>query len=74
MVNIDYHLEPGRTLRPHRQFEKHDPVISIVTPSWNPSDKIFQLANCILNQTYPYLNLKRNPQLSIWPYSFLLPL
>ena len=54
MVNIDYHLEPGRTLRPHRQFEKHDPVISIVTPSWNSSDKIFQLANCILNQTYPY--------------------
>ena len=54
MVNIDYHLEPGRTLRPQRQFEKHDPVISIVTPSWNSSDKIFQLANCILNQTYPY--------------------
>ena len=54
MVNIDYHLEPGRTLRPHRQFEKHNPVISIVTPSWNSSDKIFQLANCILNQTYPY--------------------
>ena len=54
MANIDYRLEPGRTLRPYRQFEKHDPVISIITPSWNPSDKIFQLANCILNQTYPY--------------------
>lgn len=54
MANIDYRLEPGRTLRPQRKFEKHDPVISIVTPSWNPSDKIFQLANCILNQTYPY--------------------
>lgn len=54
MANIDYRLEPGRTLRPQRQFEKHDPVISIITPSWNPSDKIFQLANCILNQTYPY--------------------
>lgn len=54
MANIDYRLEPGRTLRPSRKFEKHDPVISIVTPAWNPSDKIFQLANCILNQTYPY--------------------
>lgn len=54
MTNIDYRLEPGRTLRPSRKFEKHDPVISIVTPAWNPSDKIFQLANCILNQTYPY--------------------
>lgn len=54
MANIDYRLEPGRTLRPQRKFEKHDPVISIITPSWNPSDKIFQLANCILSQTYPY--------------------
>ena len=54
MANIDYSLEPGRTLKPQRPFEKHEPMISVITPSWNPSDKIFQLANCILNQTYPY--------------------
>ena len=54
MANIDYSLEPGRTLKPQRPFEKHEPMISVITPSWNPSDKIIQLANCILNQTYPY--------------------
>ncbi len=54
MVSIDYTLEPGRTLKEKRNYIKHKPVISIITPAWNSSDKIFQLANCILNQTYPY--------------------
>ncbi|MBS7021191.1 MAG: glycosyltransferase, partial [Firmicutes bacterium] len=54
MINIDYTLEPGRTLEEKRAVEKHKPVIAIITPAWNPSDKIFQLANCVLNQTYPY--------------------
>ncbi len=53
-MNIDYTLEPGRVLNKKREYNKHKPVISIVTPAWNSSDKIFQLANCILNQTYPY--------------------
>lgn len=54
MVNIDYTLEPGRYLEKKKDYEKHKAVISIITPAWNSSDKIFQLANCILNQTYPY--------------------
>lgn len=54
MIHFDYKLEPGRKLEKGRVALNHKKVISIVTPAWNPSDKIFTLANCILNQTYPY--------------------
>ena len=51
---IDYKLEYGKTRNNVREYEDYKIVISIVTPAWNSTDKIFQLANCILNQTYPY--------------------
>ncbi len=54
MSNFDYTLEPGRKRENCRAVSKHEAVISIITPAWNPNSKIFQLANCILNQTYPY--------------------
>ncbi len=51
--NFYYDLEPGRT-RLEREYEGNDVVISIVTPTYNSSELIFQTMNCILNQTYPY--------------------
>lgn len=53
MIQFDYKLEPGQKLENNRNVAHYETVISIVTAAWNPSDKILQLANCILNQTYP---------------------
>lgn len=51
---FDYKLEPGRSLVNNREYKNYKKVISIITPAWNPSEYIFQTANSILNQTYPY--------------------
>lgn len=54
MIHFDYTLQPGKTRENIRVAADHKTVISVITPAWNPSDKIFNVANCILNQTYPY--------------------
>lgn len=51
--NFDFSLRPGRKLDV-REYKDYKKVISIVTPAYNPSEYIFETANCILNQTYPY--------------------
>ena len=51
--NFDFKLRPGRKLEV-REYEDYKKVISIVTPAYNPSEYIFETANCILSQTYPY--------------------
>lgn len=53
MINFNYKLEPGKNLSIPK-YKNYKKVISIVTPAWNPTEYLFQTANCILNQTYPY--------------------
>ena len=54
LINFNYNLEPGKDKNISREYTNYKKVISIITPAWNPSEYIFQTANCILNQTYPY--------------------
>ena len=51
--NFNFSQEPGKELLVP-DFTNYKTIISIVTPSYNTTDYIFQTANCILNQTYPY--------------------
>ena len=52
---FDYSLTPGRTLfRPKELIENQSPVISIITAYYNDEKHIFETANSVLNQTYPY--------------------
>lgn len=51
--NFDFSLEPGRELSVPKYTGEHK-TISIITPSYNSEEYIFQTANCILSQTYPY--------------------
>lgn len=53
-MNFNYKLEPGTARENKLKYLDYKKVISIITPSWNPTKYIFQTANCILNQTYPY--------------------
>ena len=55
MINnfFDFSLETGRELNIPKYNGKNK-TVSIITPSYNSEDYIFQTANCILNQTYPY--------------------
>lgn len=54
MVNFNYSLEPGKNKNIVKEYIGYKKVISIITPAWNPTEYLFQTANCILNQTYPY--------------------
>ncbi len=51
---FNYDLEPGKGQDEVRPYEKKDPTISIITPAWNSAEYLFQTAQCIFNQTYPY--------------------
>lgn len=54
-MNFDYSLEPGKILEHNDEvISKKEPTISIVTPFYSGQAFIEQLANSILNQTYPY--------------------
>ena len=54
LSNFNFSLEPGRIANTGRKYKNYKKVISIITPTWNPTQLLFQTANCILNQTYPY--------------------
>lgn len=54
MIDFNYKLEPGKNKEELRKYINFRKVISIITPAWNPTDYLYQTANCILNQTYPY--------------------
>lgn len=54
-MEFDYSLEPGRQLeKKEKLLNKIEPVISVITPFYSGKDYIKQVANCVLNQTYPY--------------------
>lgn len=54
-MEFDYSLEPGKILeKKDKIINKNEPTISIITPFYSGQAYIEQLANCILNQTYPY--------------------
>lgn len=54
LINFNYNLEPGKNRESLRDYTNYKRIISIITPAWNPTEYLFQTANCILNQTYPY--------------------
>lgn len=54
-MDFDYTLEPGRKLdKIPKVINENKPIISIITPFYSGQEYIEQLANSILNQTYPY--------------------
>lgn len=53
-MTINYELQPGKERIIRQKYNNYKPVISIITPCWNSEEYLVQLANCILNQTYPY--------------------
>lgn len=53
---FDFSLEPGKKLN-KVNYEKKEPVISVIIPFYYDKDYIEQSVNCVLNQTYPYFEL-----------------
>ena len=54
MSNFNFSLEPGKHEKISREYVNHKNVISVITPTWNPTKLLYQTAASILNQTYPY--------------------
>lgn len=54
MVNFDFTKTPLSMVKGKREYSSFKTVISIVTPTYNPSSLIMETKDCILNQTYPY--------------------
>lgn len=50
---FDFSKEPGKVLR-KRSSKNIKPLVSIVTASYNAKELIFQTANSVLNQTFPF--------------------
>ena len=54
-MNFDFKLEPGRILKKVEVEKYEKPEITVITPFYNTKKEyIEQVANTILNQTYPY--------------------
>ena len=53
---FDYVLEPGRKLE-KKDYEKQEPIISVIMPFYNDKLYIEQAVNSILNQTFPLFEL-----------------
>lgn len=56
MKNFDYSQEPGKLLE-KKEYERKEPVVSVVIPFYNDKDYIEQSVNAILNQTFPLFEL-----------------
>ena len=54
--NFDYNLQPGKCLK-KRNYDYDKKVISVIMPSFNDNDLIFQTVNSVLNQTFPAFEL-----------------
>jgi len=54
--SFDYNLQPGRELKKHN-YDYDKKVISVIMPSFNDSEIIFQSVNSVLNQTFPAFEL-----------------
>ncbi len=53
-MQVDYHLTPGRKLEKRFYQTRKDPIVSIITPFWNDGSYLEEVANSVLNQTFPY--------------------
>lgn len=53
-MKIDYKLYPGRKENIKLNFEKNNPLISIITPYYNTNKYIDETVKSVLNQTFPY--------------------
>ena len=51
---VDYTLFPGRKRKEKENYEKKEPIISIITPYYNTNKYIDTTVNSVLNQTFPY--------------------
>ena len=51
---FDFTKEPGKILRKREKVGNITPLVSIITASYNAKEFIFQTANSILNQTFPF--------------------
>ena len=52
--NFDFTMEPGKTIDKRTRINDGKPLISIITPYYNAEKYIYQTANSIINQTFPY--------------------
>lgn len=53
-MKVDYDLFPGREKKIKKEFEKKEPIISIITPYYNTNKYIDTTVNSVLNQSFPY--------------------
>ncbi|MCI8352151.1 MAG: glycosyltransferase [Clostridia bacterium] len=56
MKNFDYSQEPGKLLE-KKEYERKEPVVSVIIPFYNDKNYIEQSVNAILNQTFPLFEL-----------------
>ena len=54
---FDFKLQPGKELKEIKEYNKREPVISIIIPYYNDKKYIEQTINSVLNQTYPYYEI-----------------
>ena len=53
---FDFNLEPGKILQ-KKDYEKKEPVVSVIMPFYNDKDYIGQAVTSVLNQTFPLFEL-----------------
>lgn len=53
-MKVDYNLYPGRDRKAKIDFDRKEPIVSIVTPYYNTNKYIDTTVNSVLNQTFPY--------------------
>ncbi len=53
-MKVNYDLFPGRTRKANNNFEKKEPIVSIITPYYNTNKYIDTTVNSVLNQSFPY--------------------
>ena len=51
---MDYKKHPGKEIKKYGEYQKKNPVISIITPFYNTGKEIEETYHSIMNQTYPY--------------------
>ena len=54
MNDFNFKLEPGKIEENRIKYIDHEPVISVIIPSYNSQEYIEQTIRCVLNQTFPY--------------------
>lgn len=54
MSEFKFDLQPGKVLNKMIKYEKKEPVISVIIPSYNSQEYIEQAIISVLNQTFPY--------------------